>query len=229
MDEDSILQKLRSAGLSMKPAGSAFEVAGSGVDASFLSPGEHALIEDWASPRQMEFTAGRLCVRRALVGLGRSGGELLRDTNGLPLWPEGVSGSITHCRGIAAAALRPFCGETATLIGLDLEQTNRLSAAASHRVLHPLERGFAGADQVRATVLFSLKEAFYKAQFARWRQHGNFQDIGLKVDLEAGQAVIAALDERFDQELVALRFRFALVGDYVLSLCWSPTVRSLLA
>lgn len=193
------------------------------MDQSSLWDDERFHIEDWAAPRRREFAAGRLCARRALVALGRLETGLLRDADGLPVWPEGVIGSITHCRGMAAAALREVTAGSDTLLGLDLEKTNRLSAGASRRVLHPLEVAFAGDDQVRATIFFSLKEAFYKAQFPRWRTAGNFQDLGLDVDLNAGRATVAALNERFDAGLSALQFRFSLVDDYVLSFCWSPS------
>jgi 4'-phosphopantetheinyl transferase EntD len=187
-------------------------------DSSLLFEKERALVEGWAVARQQEFMAGRFCARRALAASGRMEVAILRDADGLPLWPEGVVGSITHCRGIAAAVLRSITGPD-SLLGLDLEKTNRLSVSAGRRVLHPSEAKFAGDSQIRATILFSLKEAFYKAQFPRWRTTGNFQDIGLEVDLASGRAEVGALGGRFDPELSGLRFRFALVGDYVLCLC----------
>jgi 4'-phosphopantetheinyl transferase EntD len=219
MENNSTLVKLKSAAASMAPGGCAFECAAIGAEPSLLSNHERALIKDWAMPRQKEFTAGRLAARGALATLGRPSQELLRDGEGLPLWPSGVVGSITHCRNMAAAAVRTVDG-LETLIGLDLEKTNRLSNAASQRVLHPMEVGFAGDDQVRASILFSLKEAFYKAQFPRWRTTGNFHDIALDVDLVSGGAKVCKLGGRFTPELVELRFRFRLVDDYVLSFCW---------
>ena len=215
------LKELKSAAASILPVGCEFEVAGIEADPAMLSNNERSLINDWAAARQQEFAAGRLCARRALVALGQPESELLRDAGGLPLWPKGVVGSITHSRGIAAAALRLARGPDA-LIGLDLEKTNRLSAGASRRVLHSLEVDFAGGDQVRATILFSLKEAFYKAQFPRWGVEGNFQDLGLEVDLDSGQAAVAALGGNFSgfaAQLAGLEFRFSLCDDYVLCFC----------
>lgn len=172
----------------------------------------------FAEPRRQEFVAGRWCARQALAALGRPPCELLPDSDGLPLWPGGVVGSITHCRGLALAAVLPAT-QPETLLGLDLEKTNRLSLAASRRVLHPLELKFAEGDQVRASILFSLKEAFYKAQFPRWRTNGNFRDIALAVDFESGRGTIQYLSDQFDRGLTGLRFRFSLVGEHVLSVC----------
>jgi len=111
--------------------------------------------------------------------------------------------------------------ENCALIGVDIEKTSRLSAAAIKRVMHPLEQGFVAGDQVKASILFSLKEAFYKAQFPRWRTTGNFHDLALGVDMEAGSAQVVEIDARFAPNLAQLRFGFRLVDDYVVSLCWS--------
>ena len=106
------------------------------------------------------------------------------------------------------------------LLGLDLEKTNRLSAGAIKQVLHPIEESFAASDQLKASILFSLKEAFYKAQFLKWHAVGNFSDLALEVDLTKGTAKIREMDARFSSELMRLRFCFRIVDDYVVSLSW---------
>lgn len=219
MNEAATLRDLKLAASAIAPQGCAVEAAGFGVDPLFLSEAERARIAGFAESRQEEFLAGRWCARQALAALGRSPGELLPDADGLPLWPAGVVGSITHCQGVAAAAVLPAT-DPETLLGLDLEKTNRLSLAASQRVLHSLETEFAGGDLERASVLFSLKEAFYKAQFPRWRTRGNFRDIALAVDFESGRGRVQYLSKQFDRRLTGSRFRFSLVGEYVLSFCF---------
>lgn len=219
MEETEILSELKRAAARIAPEGCAVEAASLGVDPSFLSELERARIAGFAEPRREEFVAGRWCARQALRALGRPPCELLPDADGLPLWPTGVVASITHCRGLALAAALSATGPE-TLLGLDLEKTNRLSLSATRRVLHPREAEFAGEDQVRASILFSLKEAFYKAQFPRWRTNGNFRDIALVVDFESGRGRIQYLSKQFDRRLTGLRFRFSLVGEYVLSFCF---------
>lgn len=218
MNEAATLRDLKLAASAIAPEGCAVEAAGLGVDPSFLSEPERAHIAGFAEPRRQEFVAGRWCARQALAALARPPCELLPDADGLPLWPAGVVASITHCRGLALAAVLSAT-DPGTLLGLDLEKTNRLSLAASRRVLHPSEAQFAGEDQVRASILFSLKEAFYKAQFPRWRTNGNFRDIALAVDFESGRGTIQYLSDQFDRGLTGLRFRFSLVGEHVLSVC----------
>ena len=45
-------------------------------------------------------------------------------------------------------------------LGLDLEQTNRIKEGAARRVVHPMETDFWKGEQLQASILFSLKEAF---------------------------------------------------------------------
>jgi 4'-phosphopantetheinyl transferase EntD len=65
-----------------------------------------------------------------------------------------------------------------------------------------------------------LKEAFYKAQFPKWRAVGNFSDLALEVDLAKESAKIREMDARFSPELMRLKFCFRIVDDYVVSLSW---------
>lgn len=183
-----------------------------------LEAAEQNLIRAWAPHRQREFATGRMCARGALSALGLESGDLLPDTEGVPLWPKGAVGSISHCRGVVVAVAAR--GGRGALMGVDIEKTTRLSEAAMKRVVHPLEQGFVAGDQVKASILFSLKEAFYKAQYPRWRTTGNFHDLALEIGLDEGAAQVLQIDPRFAPELASLQFGFRLVDDYVVSLCW---------
>lgn len=221
MSLDAIAGKIGLALDALAPTDCASMAAVIGVGATAaLTEEEITLTASWAPPRRNEFAAGRRCARQALAALGAiAGGDaLLPDGEGLPAWPQGFLGSISHSRGVAMAVVAPVAAYS--LLGLDLEKTNRLSVAAVRRVVHPLEEGFAGGDQLRASVLFSLKESFYKAQFPRWRTAGNFHDLALEVGWAAGTATVAEMDAHFAPELRDMRFAFRLVDAYVISLCW---------
>jgi len=218
MSLEATIVQLKLAGAALAPSGSAFEVALVEDCLAELSPKQRELVDSWAPHRQREFATGRLCARRALAVHELDGGDLLPDAEGLPRWPEGSVGSISHSRGIALAVVARTSDYS--LLGVDLEQTTRLSEAAIKRVVHPLEEAFVGSDQLNASILFSLKEAFYKAQFPRWRTTGNFHDLALEVDLVDGVANVLEIDARFAPELASLQFAFRLVDDYVVSLCW---------
>ena len=218
MSSGKTIAQLREVAQIIVPKGAAFELAIIDQRVTDLLPEERQLIESWAPSRQREFVTGRMCARRALDLLGVAASELLPDANGIPQWPEDPVGSISHCHGVAMAMVAKSVD--CRLLGLDLEKTNRLSAGAIKQVLHPIEESFAASDQLKASILFSLKEAFYKAQFLKWHAVGNFSDLALEVDLTKGTAKIREMDARFSSELMRLRFCFRIVDDYVVSLSW---------
>jgi 4'-phosphopantetheinyl transferase EntD len=211
------IEKLRVAGHALAPRGAVFEVAAVDDCGTHLSPNEQAWMASWSPHRQQEFATGRLCARRAASALGVELPDLLPDAEGVPAWPAELAASISHCRGVALVlvARSRYC----PWLGLDLEKTNRLSERAWRKVVHPREREFVAEVQLRASILFSLKEAFYKAQFPRWRMVGNFHDLALEVDLAAGTAQVLEMAPRFAPDLREARFAFCLVEDYVLSVC----------
>jgi len=219
MSESHSLENLFAELDALSPSGCASSaVCVSGVDPEQAPEAERAIAKSWAAGRRREFAAGRLCARSALKELGIEAKNLIRDAEGLPMWPREVIGSISHCRDLCIAVVAR--GQSYALLGLDVERTDRLSDAAMARVLHETEIDWVNADQVRASLLFSLKEAFFKAQYPRWRTAGNFQDLALAPDLEAGTVTIQTMDARFAPELKQLEFGFRLVGAHVLSLCW---------
>ena len=195
---------------------------GSAVSWADVEPPSHVL-PTAAVHRRKEYAGGRACALRALQVVGSSeAADLPGDTDGVPVWPDGMLGSITHSKGLCAAV----AGTTTDLqiIGLDLERTDRLKAAAIQRIVHATEADFVQGDQLRGSILFSLKEAFYKAQFPQWRTTANFEDLALDVDLSVGTASVNYISDRFNSELVdqanVLQFRFALVESFVVSVCW---------
>lgn len=172
--------------------------------------------------RQCEFLAGRECARGALERIGFPRVPILPDTSGVPLWPDGALASISHSKGDCAAIAARASGYG--MLGLDLEKTNRLGSSAIKRVVHSNEQIYVGDDQKRASLLFSAKEAFYKAQFPRWRTPANFHDLELTVDEASSSLRVEWIDKRFSKELSSraseIEFRFAFVADYVVSACW---------
>ena len=67
-----------------------------------LLPEEEPLVARAVDKRRREFAAGRACARRALEQLGLPASPILAGPRREPLWPPGVVGALTHCRGIAA-------------------------------------------------------------------------------------------------------------------------------
>jgi enterobactin synthetase component D len=115
--------------------------------------------------RRADYIAGRLCARvalRRLAGLDQTVG---RATDGAPCWPEGVTGSISHAGGEAvavAASTRRYRS-----LGVDVEplMTRQQAETLMPMILTAEEReGFIDrSPAMLATLVFSLKEALFKA------------------------------------------------------------------
>lgn len=107
---------------------------------------------------------------RSGAGLGRDADEAIRrDDRGAPIWPPGITGSISHTEGFCAAIAAPTSTELLA-VGLDIERIDRVSDRVRKFILtesEATEVAALPASQVqrRVAVAFAAKEAFYKAQY----------------------------------------------------------------
>lgn len=133
--------------------------------------------------RRREFTTGRACTRRALAQLGLPAAAIPSGARGEPLWPAGVVGSLTHCERYRACALA--WAQDARSLGIDAEVHAPLPA--------DILEAIAGADERRALaahaggacwdrVLFSAKEAVFKAWFPLTGRGLGFDDVDVRID-----------------------------------------------
>jgi len=106
-------------------------------------PGEQALIAKAVEGRRREFITARRCARRALADLGHPPAPILSGTRREPLWPAGISGSITHCAGYRAAAVAP--ARHLAGLGVDAEPNGPLPDGVEESVAAAGER-----EQLRA-------------------------------------------------------------------------------
>lgn len=117
--------------------------------------------------RQAEYLAGRVCARAALQRL--DGRAYIPGTHEdrSPIWPTGISGSITHGKNWAAAVV----ARTSDCQGIGLDQESLLSHERAERlareILTEAEQQRMDAEQTGLTVTltFSLKESLFKALY----------------------------------------------------------------
>lgn len=129
--------------------------------------------------RKNEFSAGRDAARDALAQLGFDGVEIPVGNRRAPIWPKGICGSITHSKTVCiAAAARQSDVKS---IGIDAEPDAPLKVDLRSAILHESELNVSGAE---AIVLFSMKEALFKAQFPVTGQMMGFHDA--KSDAKRG-------------------------------------------
>nr|WP_202540348.1 4'-phosphopantetheinyl transferase superfamily protein [Streptomyces sp. SID4937] len=130
-----------------------------------LFPEEEELVARSVPKRRNDFTTARACARRAMGGLGLEPVAVLHGKRGMPLWPEGIVGSLTHCDGYRAAALARAADVLS--LGVDAEPHAPLPEGVGELVVRPSERArFAvGAGIHWDRLVFSAKESVFKTWY----------------------------------------------------------------
>ncbi|MCP4227429.1 MAG: 4'-phosphopantetheinyl transferase superfamily protein [Actinomycetia bacterium] len=171
----------------------AYELWGPG-DPESLYPIEKALVERAVNGRLRQFAAGRQCARAALRELGLEPRPLARTVGRSPAWPAGIYGSISHTDGYAIAAVSDGAdtgnGGRAGggfSVGVDAEDVGRVTPELYSRLFCEAEQSqlvsMAPDDaRIEATVLFGLKESFYKAQFPLTEAWVGFHDVEIEAE-----------------------------------------------
>lgn len=152
---------------------------------------ESLYIERSVPKRKREFTAGRNCLRRALMLLGQPEVAIGVGSNREPLLPAGFVGSITHTDKYCAAAL--LHEKAGISIGIDAEPKESLDREVVDFILRPsekdhandLQRNYLGFPWDR--MIFSAKEAFHKAFFRVWPVMLDFLDAEVQIEPNSGR------------------------------------------
>ncbi len=151
-----------------------------------LFPAEESAVGRAVDKRRREFATARGCAHRALERLGEVPGPVPAGERGEPLWPQGVVGSITHCRGYRAAVVARSA-ELAT-IGVDAEPHEALPEGLLGDIARPAERRLLGELAAKTPaihwdrLLFSAKESVYKAWFPLAQRWLGFEDAELEIE-----------------------------------------------
>lgn len=151
-----------------------------------LFPEEEEVMQGSSLHRYRQFVAGRYCARQALVELGVTPVPILPGRLGAPEWPQDVVGSISHCDGYQVAVV----GRASELVavGVDAEPAFPLPKGVFSLVASP-DEALAHAGLSREypdfcwdRLLFSAKEATYKAWSSRTGRWSALRDISVVLD-----------------------------------------------
>jgi 4'-phosphopantetheinyl transferase EntD len=156
-----------------------------------LSTGESLMVSRAVPKRIAEFRAGRHCARRALRELGYVNFELLCGEHREPIWPSGVVGSITHRDSVAAAVVAR--SDQFSTLGIDVEIAEPLASGLLKFVAVPEEIQMIAewpGDIPWDKLLFSAKEAFYKAWFPLTHQRLNLHDVRVAILPQLGRFTV---------------------------------------
>ncbi len=159
-----------------------------------LLPAEYELVMNSVARRKAEFAAGRHCARRVLDRLGDFRQILAIGPKGEPLWPDGISGSISHGRRCAVAIATE--GKGIRGVGIDLvdngEQTEGVAPdliANEDELQQFSEHVERESGELNPLLLvFSLKEAAIKAVSPSIDFYLDFREIELRPATESNQA-----------------------------------------
>ncbi len=164
-----------------------YEIRDAALDGSYLWPEEEKTLQGVSDKRRWDFTAGRKCARLAMETLGVKATPVLTGERGEPLWPNGLVGSITHTKNYAAAAIAP--ASKILCLGLDAEPDKPLSSKVLSRISNAEE--FNWVQRARGkeilhpgTLLFSAKEASYKAWNSVTKEWLGFSDAHVNFHIE---------------------------------------------
>jgi 4'-phosphopantetheinyl transferase EntD len=133
--------------------------------------------------RRDSFSSGRYCVRAAQVELALPTQEIGRIERA-PIWPQGCIGSISHSPSVAVAAL----SRSLTGVGVDIEHQGRVTGKIWPKLFTEEETAWlAAAPEFCADLMFSAKEAGYKAIYPLGQQFIGFHEARIEIDLARQQ------------------------------------------
>lgn len=185
-----------------------------------LLPQESACIAGASEKRRREFTAGRVCARRALERLGVKDHPLLPRAERYPAWPPNVVGCISHCDGCCIAAVAR--SRVTRGLGIDVERAEPLNFELRSIICTEAELARTPQLPRRFTadvwkLLFAAKEAFFKCYYPLTHTWLDFKDVEIEFDLDAG-AFVGRLTDSSAPALFGSRElggRFAAAGRFV--------------
>lgn len=161
---------------------------GTAVATAVLFPEEVAHIAGAVAKRRAEFSAVRACADRALGLLGITRPPQVPGPGGMPPWPIGTVGSMTHCTGCFAAAVARTSSFRS--IGIDAEPHRPLPDGVLESISSPGERAVLRRlwrDRPAVawgTLLFSAKESVYKAWYQLAKAPLDFTDGSIVIALD---------------------------------------------
>jgi len=176
-----------------------------------IHPEEQIHVAQAGQVRRRDFALGRFCARAALTPLGFGQAVIPKAEAGAPVWPHGVLGSITHTKAYAAALAGR--SQDFRFIGMDAERVGGIGQELWPRLFSGAEReqlSPAKDKSLKATLLFSAKEACYKA----WQLKAPpaFRDIHIALEQEGFVGAHAGQ---------ILKGRYAVEGDLVLTMAFA--------
>ena len=184
---------------------------------AMLYPAERESVVKAIDRRKREFATGRMLARRLMGDLGIQPGAILRGAQREPIWPAGVVGSLTHAEGVAVAVVAPQ--GVLRAVGIDIEIADRVGPELHGKLFTSSEQSLIDGDLCRAGLMFSAKEAGYKATYSLAPRFVGFRDAEISIDPEKQRFSFRYLGDHPPSRVMEEGSgHFLYCGPYVLSL-----------
>ena len=166
--------------------------------------------------RKSEFAAGRLAAKKALASFGIAAETIPQCHTGLPVWPGGSVGSISHSSTHACAVAAHASSYRS--LGIDIEPESSVSRLNGLRTLF-LTEAESSLTTLEAFIAFSAKESLFKMIFPLARQFFGFEAAVVKGFDD--QTVTLTLNESIGSFSKGSRFQafFEFYRGHVVTMC----------
>jgi 4'-phosphopantetheinyl transferase EntD len=155
-------------------------------DEQALLAEEHGAFAKSVVKVQRASGAARIVARELMRRAGVMPQPIVKSVGGMPAWPDGFVGSLAHDATVAVAALARRADYLS--IGIDIEPAEPLAPDLIEMVATPNERAATRNAPLGGRLLFSIKEAVYKAAYPLDRVFLDHHDV--EVDLAAQTAML---------------------------------------
>jgi 4'-phosphopantetheinyl transferase EntD len=187
--------------------------------AGLLSSEEKRISQGFGKKRKEEFSTGRYLAKSLLCKAGCEVQTIAATERGRPLWPAGISGSISHCDQYCVSAVTS--SDDYSSVGIDIEETGRLEYGDCERFMCSAELDHLAAIEPQSrnqmlTIVFSLKEAVYKCLnpvFGKWI---DYEDAAVDIASAADGRINIAV-AGYGQTADHLECRYLVAGPYIVT------------
>jgi 4'-phosphopantetheinyl transferase EntD len=191
-----------------------------------LAADEREYAATMSRARRREFAAGRTVARQALRLLQHSPGTgIPMGMGGEPIWPQGMSGSLSHTSTHAAALIARATRHGS--VGVDLDDQRLLGTEAAVELMTRQEidiviaQGWAHDVAIAQNLVFLAKESLFKYQYPiTGRRELDFDEVSLHPSERSGVLTAScAHDPGLQRVLAQARiFHLEIQG---LRICWT--------
>ncbi len=171
------------------PDNIACEFTNENISLSEVYPAERQIIQNASKKRIQQFLAGRNCAHLAIKKLNFNNQQpILIGNNREPVWPSGLTGSITHINGYSVAVIAST--KEISGIGIDIELNSKLNnniipnIQTNSEIIRNGELSLSDRILCINKLIFSAKESVFKFIYPFVLKYIKFKDVEIILDVE---------------------------------------------